>query len=61
MPEPVPSSPEEDLMKYIANTLADAKRYGMECEVLAWAFMDLCDDHARIKGALDHGCREWDL
>ena len=48
-------------MEYIGAALKDATRYGLECEMLAWAFMDLCKDNARIKQAIEHGCREWDL
>lgn len=61
MPEPVPKQPEQDLMEYIAAALKNATRYGMECEMLAWAFMDLCKDNDRIKQAIDHGASEWDL
>jgi hypothetical protein len=61
MPEPVPEQPVQKLMEYIGAALKDATRYGLECEMLAWAFMDLCKDHEKIKAAIEHGCREWDL
>lgn len=49
----------EGLMHHLVETLEEARKYGLECEVLAWAFMDLCKDHKRIKEAIDHGFYEW--
>lgn len=48
-----------DLMEHIMSAVDEAGKYGLAAEVLAFAFMDLCEDNARIKEAINHGFYEW--
>lgn len=60
-PEPAEGGESETvkLVRYVAETLDEAKKYGLETEVIAWALMHLSPDYEKIREALDHGAGEW--
>lgn len=49
-----------DLMDAMNERLKEARKYGLEMEVLTWAFMQLSKgDDYKILEALDYGLGEW--